>query len=253
MPGFGQDVIICLGDSLTQRASRPGGFVQLLSQAYVRKLDVLNRGYGGYNSLWTLAVLKQCLPKRSEVTPASPKIHLLTVWLGANDSVLEWKKQHVPIPAFKKALTEIVHTVTSPSSEYYSPETKVILLSPPPINTIQRAADLASRGQPLDRSFDHTARYAEVVRQVSAEENVPFVDVYERLWELCGQDEKRLEQYMVDGLHVNDEAYGIIYEDLIQAIRTHYPELDPEYLQPVFPTWDQLDQHNPNPQSRAII
>lgn len=42
--------IICFGDSLTQQGSRSGGFVTSLQEAYIRRLDVINRGYSGYTS-----------------------------------------------------------------------------------------------------------------------------------------------------------------------------------------------------------
>lgn len=37
------------GDSLTQ-AWTPGSLAQRMSEHWLRRLDVLNRGYGGYNS-----------------------------------------------------------------------------------------------------------------------------------------------------------------------------------------------------------
>lgn len=43
-------VIVLLGDSITETASLEGGWGQLLSKDYIRKADIINRGYGGYNS-----------------------------------------------------------------------------------------------------------------------------------------------------------------------------------------------------------
>ncbi|KAI0340202.1 SGNH hydrolase [Trametopsis cervina] len=240
----------------------------ICADAYVRKFDVVNRGFGGYNAPWALAAFRQvrlsgsikaryvCAELMSllqllmswrERSPIEPTIRLLTVWLGANDSVLEWKKQHVPLDIFEATITQIIRIVASPSSEYYCPETKIILLTPPPVNTHQRAADLASRGsgQPLDRDFHNTALYAEAVRDVAKKEDIPLVDVYTRLWEACGKEEKNLERYLIDGLHVNEEAYGMIYQDILDVIKTHYPELYFENLPPVFPTWDEVDEHDP--------
>jgi len=253
MNGYSQDAIMVVGDSLTQAASDAGGFAQRLSHVYQRKFDVLNRGFGGYNSTWTLAAFKQCIAKRDEVTPHTSRIRLLIVWLGANDSVLPWREQYVPLSLFTENLTDIVHTVSSPSSEYYFPDTKIILLTPPPINTHQRGADLAKRGLELDRDFNQTAQYAEAVREVSRKENIPLVDVYTRLWEGCGKEEKNLTKYMTDGLHVNVEAYTVIFDGIMEVIQTHYPELHHDKLQPVFPFWYDINPGNPKIQKRTII
>lgn len=43
------DELTAQGDSLTQ-AWTPGSLAQRMSEHWLRRLDVLNRGYGGYNS-----------------------------------------------------------------------------------------------------------------------------------------------------------------------------------------------------------
>jgi hypothetical protein len=48
---------ILLGDSLTQHAFTRGGWGQLMGDLYVRRADVLNRGYSGYNTRWALQLL----------------------------------------------------------------------------------------------------------------------------------------------------------------------------------------------------
>ena len=64
-----------------------------------------------------------------------------------------------------------------------------MLLTAPPIDTIQRGAELAARDPPLalDRHFDVTKAYAEAVKKVGEEAGVPVVDVWTILWEGCGR------------------------------------------------------------------
>lgn len=121
-----------------------------------------------------------------------PKVQLLTIWFGANDACLPPSPQHVPLAQFTKLVTEIVHTVKSPSSPYHAPWTRVIILTAPPVNTYQRGADLAARDPPrgLDREFDVTKQYAEAARMVGEAESVPVVDVWKMLWEACGEKEE---------------------------------------------------------------
>jgi hypothetical protein len=51
--------IVLFGDSITQRSFSVGGWGARLAHDYMRKADVLNRGFSGYNSAWgDLAVQK---------------------------------------------------------------------------------------------------------------------------------------------------------------------------------------------------
>ena len=101
--------------------------------------------------------------------------------------------------------------VKSPTSPYYSPTTHIILITPPPVNTFQRRADLESRVPPLslDRDFAVTKAYAESVREVALCEDVALVDVWSALWEAAGEDEKSLSKFLTDGVHLNAEGYRV--------------------------------------------
>lgn len=256
MNGYVQDVIMLLGDSLTQGASMPNGLAQRLSYVYNRKLDVVNRGLSGYNTKWAIPVFQQCLVKRTgtHADQLFPKVQLLTIWFGANDSCLEHSPQHVPLADFAENLDTLVQTVRAPASDHYAPWTRVVLLTPPPVNTHQRGADLAAREPPraLDRAFDVTREYAEAVRRVAQKHRLPVVDVWTILWEACGQDEAKLDKYLSDGLHVNEEAYGLIYDGLMKVIAERWPEFLPEKLPMVFPPWDQII-NNPSLEKRVLF
>jgi len=101
--------------------------------------------------------------------------------------------------------------VKSPSSEYYSPKSRILLISPPPVNTYQRSAELASRDPPrkCDREFDFTKLYAEAVVKTAREEGVAVADVWTLLWDAAGKDEQALSAYLLDGLHLNKKGYEV--------------------------------------------
>ena len=44
--------IVLFGDSITQRGFAAGGWGARLADHYVRKADIINRGFSGYNSTW---------------------------------------------------------------------------------------------------------------------------------------------------------------------------------------------------------
>ena len=47
------------------------------------KADVVNRGFGGYNTQWALCLLQRVFPNPMENPPV-----LVTVFFGANDDAL---------------------------------------------------------------------------------------------------------------------------------------------------------------------
>ena len=46
--------VVVIGDSITEQGSRSGGWGALLAEALTRKCDVINRGFGGYNTNATM-------------------------------------------------------------------------------------------------------------------------------------------------------------------------------------------------------
>lgn len=141
----------------------------------------------------------QCLANRSDQLH-SPKVRLLTIWFGANDACIPSSKQHVPLERFQNNLLQLIDMVKSPTSQWYSPETKILLITPPPINTHQWTAD---------RTFDNTAAYAQAVRDVGAKAGVPLVDAWQAIWNNASQDEQALSKYLSDGLHLTSVGYGV--------------------------------------------
>jgi len=216
------------------------------SDVYARKLDVLNRGLSGYNTDWAIPVLEQCFATQQQQQHA-PKVRILTVWFGANDACLKPSPQHVPLPKFISNIKQIVNMIQSPKSPYYSPCTRIILITPPPINEQRRAADLASRSVPLplDRHFDTTKAYAEGVKDVGAEEGVAVVDVWTELWKAAGEDQQGLNKFLSDGLHLSKDGYAVMYDTLMKTIHEKYPELHYNNLQYVFARWDEINWQDP--------
>ena len=97
----------------------------------------------------------------------------------------------------------MIHLLSDDSSEYYSPSTKLLLVTPPPVNSYQRTGDEY-------RKFEVTRKYAEAVCRISGEENVPVLDVWTSFWAAADGDEHALERFLSDGLHLNAEGYKVI-------------------------------------------
>ncbi|KAF8892562.1 SGNH hydrolase-type esterase domain-containing protein [Infundibulicybe gibba] len=241
-----QDVIMLFGDSITQGGWAPdhNGMGQHLSHVYARKLDVLNRGLSGYNTDWAIPVFKQCLAESG--TPNVPKVRLLVIWFGANDACIKPSPQHVPLTRFISNLKHMVNLVQSPKSSYYSPSTRIILITPPPVNTHQRKADLQARPEPLelDRLFDTTKAYSEGCGTWPGKGSRRCRRVVE-LWYAAGEKEEGLAAYLEDGLHLNKDGYKIVTEALIATIKEKYPEVHYDNLEFVFSLWAEINWNDP--------
>eukprot|EP00879_Flechtneria_rotunda_P019299 GHRR01020268.1.p1 GENE.GHRR01020268.1~~GHRR01020268.1.p1 ORF type:complete len:273 (+),score=88.15 GHRR01020268.1:378-1196(+) len=117
---------VFLGDSLTEMGqSADGGWVTRVAAAYNRKADVLNRGFGGYNTYSTL--LSLC-----ELTDSFHRhqVLLVAVWLGANDAALKDghdRAVHVPLKAYIVNLMEITRQLQAADVH------EVVLFTPPPV------------------------------------------------------------------------------------------------------------------------
>lgn len=124
-------------------------------------------------------------------------------------------------------MSRLVQTVKDPDSPWYSPSTRIILVTPPPVNTYQRGADLLSRDPPklLDRLFDTTRKYAEAVVGVGEMQGVPVADIWNAIYDASGRDEQALSRFLWDGLHLNAAGYDVRSKFVAQIL-----ELDESIL-----------------------
>jgi len=183
-------------------------------------------------------------PKRGST---GPQVKLLTIWLGANDACLEQSPQCVSVERFVQNMKTFISMVQSPDSEWYSPSTKIVLITPPPISETARAADLASRDPPLacDRTAEHSKRYVDAVLALGEEFQLPTVNVYQPIWDLTENgNPTKLAIYLGDGLHLTAAGYAILFDELMRTIQTSYPELYPEAVPMQFPPWADLNWKN---------
>jgi lysophospholipase L1-like esterase len=131
------------------------------------------------------------------------KGHLLTA--GANDAVLEGEPQHVPLDRYKDNLHRLIDLVSSADSAYQSPETKIILINPPPIiadKWHRKCHDQrVERGEPgpdkPNRDPLQSQRYSEACVEVAKEAGVPYVDIFNKLIAAAGgNDSVKLDPYL---------------------------------------------------------
>jgi len=199
--------------------------------------------------------LGQIMVKHKDEQSHTPRVQLLMIWFGANDACLPGFRQHVPLARFSENITTMVRGIRAPESPLYSPETKIFLITPPPIHVPSMREDMQ-----LTRAFDITKAYAEEVKKVGEAEKVPVVDAWAGVWEAAGENKEAVKAFLTDGLHLGKAGYEVstnsqielcygdtrpqvVFAALEKTIIQQYPELYHLNLQSIFPFSDYFHSH----------
>ncbi|KAI2630685.1 SGNH hydrolase [Hypoxylon sp. NC1633] len=245
--------VVLFGDSLFQGASQVQdgfSFQGALQSQCIRYLDVVNRGFSGYNTKNALKLLPEIFLPPS---PSNPRIEYLLVLLGANDACLPipTNTQGVPIEQYKENLINII---THDYVRAHNP--KILLVTPPPVDEIRiTVLDLASGHAQATRQAAVSAAYSETARKVAAEvPGVVLIDLQKAIMDKAisltpkgdasgpplplgypGGQRGALEKLLPDGLHMSGEAYQVFY-DIVKSHIGPFPE-----GKAVFPDWRTLN------------
>ncbi|KAF7725529.1 hypothetical protein EC973_009559 [Apophysomyces ossiformis] len=220
------------------------GFGASLANAYQRKMDVINRGFSGYNTDWAIPVFRQLLPTKEDQAREAASIRLITIFFGANDAALPISFQHVPLDRFEENLNTLVSMVRSEDSRFYNPKARLILITQPPLNEPQWQKRCEESGDPLNRTWESARAYAEKVRDVGRERDVVVADLWTAITNRCEQENRDLSDFLFDGLHLNGNGYQVLYDLLMETIGQHFREIHPDALEMELPYWRQLTTSN---------
>lgn len=218
---------LLLGDSLTQRAFDVAerGWAAQLSDWYSRRMDVVNRGFSGYNSRWVLHILPRVL--REVSAREGLDCRLVTLWLGANDAVVPAARQYVPLDEFKRNIERILATVS-----VTFPQALLVLLTPPPANTEAWASHRTVQHVPLDREPGRSAEYAQAVREVASSAKVALVDVHAKFG---GEDGSEAAPFLIDdGVHLGPKGSDVVIKSILDVVKARRNQLLPANMRQDF-------------------
>ena len=216
--------IVLFGDSITQQSFSPGGWGARLADHFVRRADVQNRGYSGYNTRWALQLLDKLFPPAAEGVATAPC--LVTVFFGANDAALPDQgsaRQHVPLAEYKDNLRAIVAAVRAAGGA----SSRMVLMTPPPVHEGQRLEwQVARYGSDAtgvaERTDEAAAAYGTAVRELARELSLPCLDVRAAM---LGEGAVAWPAMLSDGLHLSAAGSAFVFDKLIDLVNTRYPEL----------------------------
>ncbi|WWC64488.1 uncharacterized protein I303_107098 [Kwoniella dejecticola CBS 10117] len=217
-----QDCIILFGDSLTERQDVPQALFERMSQAYARKMDVLNRGFGGFSSTTSLPLFDKIFAKKGENAPV---VRLITLWFGTNDCVNFPNPRATHSSHFKANYEYFLHNLTSPESPYAVSETPVhiLLITPPPPYDPQ-----IPEPAKWVRSTERTLEFVDVVKDLGREWKakeqkdgfkIEVLDLWEAMEDRAGGLGDGLEPFFHDGCHLTSKGYEVLWEEYRKIIK----------------------------------
>jgi isoamyl acetate esterase len=223
LPFVPRGVLLAFGDSITQYgySLEHGGWLALLSDAYSRKLDVLCRGYSGYNTTQALDMAVNRAPDNL------PRATIAIVLFGANDASCEsW--QHVPVEQYKLNLARIVGIIRDKGAH------AVVLVTPPVVHAPAWDRHCQEQGKPTgSRNNDTVKLYAQAVRDIAKEINCHLADLHQAMMEHA-----HVEELLCDGLHLSVRGNALLARVVMDAI----PEsLRSDQLLLDAPLWKEYD------------
>ena len=245
------------GDSITQRGHNvvDGGWASLIADAYVRRVDIFNRGYSGYNTRWAKFLLADTFghgPAGGVDGGGTGTPDLVTIWFGANDHSLkhENERQHVPVDEYGANLRDIVAYVRA-----RHPSAAILLLTPPPVceagrlrAQIERHGAENATGR-AERTDAQARAYARACVAAGAACGVPVVDLWTAMTEAAADTDSTVGTavggFLSDGLHLNAVGNAFVAERVLASIAAHFPRLAPEALAWDGPLHGDVDWRSP--------
>ncbi|ODV85759.1 hypothetical protein CANARDRAFT_27852 [[Candida] arabinofermentans NRRL YB-2248] len=204
-----------------------------LQHDYVRRLDVINRGFSGYNSENMRYMIKNIL--KIEHDESYSKCALAYLFLGSNDAATGYPD----MCEYEKFIENMKFII----GEIQKRSIKLILIGP----THHYAEDWETLN-PKDvldgirRSMENNKKYANGIEELSKTYNLPFIDLFsafDKYNEEHGPESTR--ELFIDGIHFNGGGYQILYDCINKCINEHYPQFSNEQLDMRLPSWEHFD------------
>ncbi|KAJ1837044.1 isoamyl acetate-hydrolyzing esterase, partial [Coemansia sp. RSA 2708] len=130
----------------------------------------------------------------------------------------------------------MISLVQSQDSEHYSPDTKILIITPPVVGdrVIQQLAK--SRNTEPEWYNNRTKTYADKAIEVAKAANVTYADLHTTMEDVVADYRKNIsstdelegyDNYLIDGIHLNANGSTILFNLLHETIANTWPELIP--------------------------
>ena len=210
---------------MCQNSFAGNGWGARLAAHYCRKADIVNRGFGGYNTRWALKLLRD--EELLSTLPDKARCMAVFIWI-VNDTVLasSGDRRFVPLDEFTRNMTSIVSTLVN---FFEQPGLTIILITPPPIVESKRLAYQVEMFKEkatgvCERSTVNNGLYAaallEVTRKFEGKAHMVLFDARS-----CFLKEKNWEDFLSDGLHLSPAGDAVVFHGLLRTIEERCPQI----------------------------
>lgn len=220
--------IYLFGDSLTQLGhSAQGCWGSIVANTFQRKCDVVLRGFSGYNTRAAKHLLRRVFGPENASGVAA-----FVVLLGTNDAAepQDGGRTHVPLAEYESNLYELLDYIKSCGV----PDSKVVLVTPPPLDEERWKAHTGRKGRPT-RRLETTRKYAERCLRVGRQRGITTVDSFTSLMK-----ESNWPSFFAEGLHfstVGSQKFAqLLMPALVRAVGN---------ASQMFPDFKNLDPSDP--------
>ncbi|CAN9284922.1 unnamed protein product [Alternaria alternata] len=194
-------------------------------------------------------------------SPGAAPTLLFTIFIGANDAAMLGETEYVPWPMFSANIRGFLDTILS---EDAMENTKILLITPPPINgsVVETGENKSAREiedinqwrkeGPRYKTYMSKRKYADGIMQIAKEyekmgrvvglnfwQDLVHAVVTEEGWQYdeqvppgCGLlgAQSFPTGWFTDGLHLDIKGYRVLNNALLELVTAKWPELAPEAL-----------------------
>lgn len=210
--------IVAFGDSTTAPRIVDGAalrvYADILPEAFGQRgipANVVNAGVGGNDTGQARA--------RFEIDVLAHKPDIAIIQFGLNDSCIDvWDGKDQPRVTRETYLENLRYFVETLRAQ----NCRVVLMTPNPMRWTKPLLKLYGKA-PFDVNdpwgFNLTNReYAQGVRDLAKELDVPLVDVYAHFYDYDAVAGQSTDELLLDGMHPNNAGHALIAEWLVTEI-----------------------------------
>ncbi|ORX82840.1 SGNH hydrolase [Anaeromyces robustus] len=232
---------ILFGDSITEKGYEydQKGWVMSLSEKYIRNVDVINRGFSGYNTIHAIEIFPRIFSKE-----VCKDTLLMTLFFGANDAGNN-PEQMVSNEGYFANMRKLINLCL----ETFPENCPVIVITPPPCYSKKFNEDRGINKHENKRTEEFRNLCISAIKEFSNNPRVFYVDLWEdifgKTWDVESEEfDKILDNYVSDGLHLNGNGNDLLYKKLVQLIDEKLPHLSADNMKMNAPSWRDIDPNH---------
>ena len=150
--------------------------------------------------------------------------------------------QTVPLDRYTTNLEAMIKIIRK-----YNASTRILVISPPPLDCNTWGEHCVAKGRELDRSVDRTKLFRDGCIATCGSLSVPCIDTWKLFMPPGGEYNLNLAgPFLSDGLHFSSKGNELLARALVDCIRRNWPDLDPETMQSPVKWWDKINKEDIN-------